>query len=109
LVVGGIMEGFDLYRYACNKLVWLLIEAHEFIKRDIRRLVYMLKPIEDVDNGKKLYREVDFCDDHDGRQYCIFCEDVTETATVCAKDTEDKMKFCSKCGFELTAYDMESE
>ena len=68
----------------------------------------MLKPIEDVENGRKLYREVEKSCDHDASQYCMFCDNVEATCMVNTKEGES-LYFCSKCGYELVAYDMETE
>jgi len=86
----------------------LWFELRWYIKQDIRRLVHKMRPIRDIETKEKIYRvEPEVCD-HDATQYCMFCDDITETK--CVIDSDKAItSFCGICGYELTAYDMESE
>jgi hypothetical protein len=107
VAIGGIMRKFYLYMIVTECVADAVFAIRDFIKRDIRSLVYMLKPIKDVENGRKLYREVEKSCDHDASQHCIFCDSVQPTCTVTTGDG-DSLTFCNTCGFELVAYDMEN-
>ena len=78
------------------------------IQKDIRRLVYMFKPIVDAETKEKIYRVVPEDCDHDVTQYCMFCDKIQPVCMVTTVEGEH-FPFCNKCGYALDAYDMESE
>ena len=77
------------------------------VKKDIRRLIYMLKPVRDVETKEKIYRVVPESCDHDNTSYCMFCDKITTTCTVTTSDG-GSVVFCNRCGYELVVYDMET-
>ena len=86
----------------------LWFEIKWAIKMDIRRLAYMLTPFRDAETEEKIYRVVPENYDHDSAQYCMFCDRIQPVCTVTTGESA-QVTFCNKCGFELVAYDTETE
>jgi len=87
--------------------IWLdviegvIFELRLAVRRDIERLVKMLRPQKE----EKIYRNVKIRHDHDDVSYCAFCECSVSTMTVKDDDRHD-MVFCDECGYELWREDL---